>query len=62
MIVASALTTGLTPKRTLEKITIGSVLEPGPDKKLAKITSSKESVNAKNHPEAIAGKMRGNVT
>ena len=31
MMVAKALTSGLTPSRTLEKITMGSVLEPGHD-------------------------------
>ena len=30
MMVASAFTSGLTPSRTLEKMTIGRVLEPGP--------------------------------
>ncbi len=30
-IVASALICGLTPRRTLEKITIGSVVDAGPD-------------------------------
>ena len=61
MIVASALTSGLTPRRTLEKITIGKVDDPGPDTKLATTRSSKLSVKANNQPDTIAGAIAGNV-
>ena len=46
MMEASALMSGLTPRRALEKITIGSVLDPGPDTKLAMTRSSSEIVKA----------------
>ena len=52
--VASALTSGLTPRRTLEKITIGSVLEPGPATNCEITTSSHDSVKASSH----AGEQR----
>ena len=52
---------GLTPRRTLEKITIGSVLEPGPATKLVMTRSSSDSVNASSQPESSAGKMIGSV-
>ena len=61
MIVASALMSGLTPSRTFEKITIGSVLEPGPETKLVITRSSSESVNASSQPETSAGAMIGSV-
>ena len=49
MRVASALTSGETPSRILEKITIGKVLPPGPDTKLAITRSSSDRVNASSH-------------
>ena len=52
---------GLTPSRTLEKITIGSVLEPGPATKLVITRSSSDSVNASSQPEISAGAMIGSV-
>ena len=61
MIDASALISGLTPSRTFEKITIGSVLEPGPDTKLAITRSSSEMVKASSQPETSAGAMIGKV-
>ena len=61
MMVASALISGLTPSRTLEKITIGSVVEPGPETKLAITRSSSDSVNASSQPETSAGAMIGRV-
>src|SRR5208283_468798 len=59
--VASTLISGLTPRRTLEKTTIGKVLDPGPEVKLEITRSSQESVNASSQPERIAGKMIGSV-
>ena len=50
MMVASALMSGLTPSRTLEKITIGSVEAPGPVTKLATTRSSSDSVKASSQP------------
>ncbi len=60
--VASALMSGLTPRRTFENTTIGSVLEPGPATKLAITRSSRESVKASSQPDSSAGKMIGSVT
>src|SRR6202167_2280228 len=61
MMVASALTSGLTPRRTLEKITIGRVLEPGPATNCDMTTSSQDRVKASSQPEATAGEISGNV-
>ena len=61
MSVASAFTSGLTPSRTLEKITIGSVLEPGPATNCEMTRSSHDSVNASSHPDSIAGTISGSV-
>src|SRR5580698_8915113 len=61
VIVASTLISGLTPSRTFENTTMGSVLEPGPDVKLEITRSSQDSVNASSHPERMAGKMMGSV-
>ncbi len=52
---------GLTPSRTFEKITTGSVLEPGPVTKLVITRSSQESVKASSQPARIAGRMIGSV-
>ena len=60
-IVANALMSGETPKRTLEKISIGSVVAPGPETKLAITRSSNDKVNDKSQPETIAGKIIGKV-
>ena len=62
MIVAKALILGLNPKRTLEYTTIGKVVEPGPDTKLAMTRSSKDKVKANNQPETKAGAIMGKVT
>ena len=59
--VASTLISGLTPKRTLENTTIGSVLLPGPEVKLEITKSSHDRVNANNHPDRMAGKIMGRV-
>jgi putrescine transport system permease protein len=45
----------------LEKITIGSVLEPGPVTKLVITRSSQDSVKASSQPAAMAGTMIGIV-
>src|SRR5208283_706638 len=48
--VASALTSGLTPSRTLENTAIGRVVAEGPVTKLAMTRSSSDKVNAKSQP------------
>ena len=60
-IVARALISGAIPNLTFEKINIGRVVAPGPDTKLEITKSSKERVNANNHPEIMAGRIIGNV-
>ena len=52
-IVARALMQGLMLILTLEKIVIGNVVEPGPERKLAMTRSSNDNVNAKSHPESM---------
>src|ERR1700676_1456395 len=61
VIVASTLISGLTPNRTFENTTMGSVLLPGPDVKLEITKSSHDKVNASNQPDRRAGKMIGSV-
>src|SRR6185312_2312477 len=61
MRVASAFTSGLTPSRTLEKITMGSVLDPGPATNCEMTRSSHERVKASSHPASTAGRMSGSV-
>src|ERR1700685_648127 len=61
VMVASTLISGLTPSRTFENTTMGSVLEPGPDVKLEITKSSQDKVNASSQPDKIAGKMIGSV-
>ena len=51
MSVARALISGLTPMRTLEKTSIGKVVAPGPETKLAITRSSSDSVKASSQPE-----------
>jgi putrescine transport system permease protein len=46
--------TQLTPSLTLQKITIGSVLDPGLETKLAITRSSIDRVKASNQPEINA--------
>ena len=60
-IVETALISGVTPSLTIEYILIGSVVEPGPEVKLAITRSSSDMVNANSQPDTIAGKMIGNV-
>src|SRR5690554_2257308 len=59
--VARALISGDTPIRTDENTTIGKVVAPGPDTKLAITKSSSDKVNATNHPDTSAGTIAGNV-
>src|SRR5690606_19028845 len=59
--VANALISGDTPIRTDENTTIGKVVAPGPDTKLAITRSSSDKVNASNHPETNAGAITGSV-
>ena len=61
MILARALISGLTPKRILEKINIGRVVAPGPDKKLAITRSSRDKAKDKSQLETRAGAIRGRV-
>ena len=60
-IADNAFTSGLNPNLTLEKTTIGNVLAPGPEVKLATTKSSKEIVKANNQPAIIEGKIIGKV-
>src|SRR5476649_1393371 len=59
---ATAFTRGSRPSRAREKITIGIVDEPGPDKKADSTTSSSDSVNVSSHADASACVMFGSVT
>src|ERR1700678_3060767 len=61
VMVASTLISGLTPRRTLENTTIGSVLLPGPEVKLEITRASHDRVNASSHPDRMAGNMIGSV-
>ena len=59
MRLARALTSGLTPSLTFEKITIGSVLAPGPETKLEITRSSSDRVKLSSQLDARAGAMIG---
>ena len=59
--VAKAFTSGVTPSFILEKMTMGKVLAPAPEVKLAITKSSKDSVKAKSQPDNIEGAIRGKV-
>ena len=59
--VANTFIFGSSPKRILEKITCGSVDEPGPDKNEVITTSSSDSVMPSRKPDAMAGAIRGSV-
>src|SRR5690554_6954236 len=61
MMVANALISGDTPIRTDENTTIGKVVAPGPDTKLAITRSSSDKVNASNQPDTNAGAITGRV-
>src|ERR1700723_101855 len=59
--LASALTSGLTPSVTFEKITMGSVLAAGPDTKLDITKSSSDSVKLSSQLDVNTGTMLGRV-
>src|SRR5690606_30387321 len=59
--LAMALISGLTPRRTAEKISIGRVVEPGPETKLASTRSSSDRVKASSQPARIEGAIIGTV-
>ena len=59
---ATAFTRGSRPRRAREKITIGMVDEPGPDRKADSTTSSSDKVNVSSHAEPSACLMFGSVT
>ena len=52
---------GLTPRRTLEKMSCGSVVDPGPETKLVITRSSHDRMNASSHAETTLGAMIGSV-
>ncbi len=52
---------GLTPRRTFEKTSCGSVVEPGPETKLVMTISSHDRMKASIQPEAMAGAISGSV-
>ncbi len=60
-IVETAFISGVTPSLTIEYIFIGSVVEPGPEAKLAITKSSRDRVNDNSHPETTAGIIIGRV-
>ena len=53
------LTAGVTPILTFEKIRIGNVVDPGPDKNVAITKSSKDRVNANSQPDKMDLEMIG---
>src|SRR5690606_9540864 len=52
---------GLHPRRTAEKISIGRVVEPGPETKLASTRSSSDRVKDSSQPATIEGAIMGTV-
>ena len=62
MIVARALISGDNPRRTLEKMSIGSVVESGPAIKLVITKSSIDMVNDSRNAATSAGIMAGKIT
>src|SRR5690554_5568185 len=61
MTLAMALISGFTPRRTAEKISIGRVVEPGPETKLASTRSSSDRVKDSSQPATIEGAIMGTV-
>src|SRR3546814_853491 len=59
--VARALTSGFRPSRTRENTSMGSVVEPGPDRNEASTTSSSDKVNDSSQAETSAGAISGSV-
>ena len=62
MIVATALTLGLRPRRAREKITSGIVVAPGPERNADSTTSSSESVKVSRNADSSAWPIIGSVT
>ena len=60
-IVETAFISGVTPSLTIEYIFIGSVVEPGPEVKLAITRSSRDNVKDNSQPEITAGRIIGRV-
>jgi hypothetical protein len=59
--IGSALTSALTPRRTLENTAIDRVVAKGSVTKLTMTRSSSDKVNARSQPEMKAGLMLGKV-
>ena len=59
--LANALISGVTPSLIFENMTIGNVLAPAPDVKLAITKSSSDRVKANSQPDSIDGVMSGKV-
>src|SRR3546814_11826528 len=59
--VARALTAGFRPSRTRENTSMGSVVEPGPDRNEASTTSSSDKVNDSSQADTSAGAISGSV-
>src|SRR5450830_450152 len=59
--LATALISGLTPRRTAENTSIGKVVEPGPETKLASTRSSRDSAKDIIPPAANDGAIIGMV-
>ncbi len=55
------MTSGLTPRRTLENTAIGRVVADGPVTKLATTKSSSDRVKARSQPDTRAGPIPGRV-
>ena len=61
MTVAIALTSGFRPSRARENTTSGKVVDPGPDKKADRITSSSDTVKVSSQADRIDWPINGNV-
>ncbi|CAH0220524.1 hypothetical protein SRABI112_02362 [Pseudomonas mediterranea] len=59
--LATALISGFTPRRTAENTSIGKVVDPGPDTKLANTRSSRDNANDIMPPAASDGAIIGMV-
>ena len=62
MTVARALISGVTPRLTCEKISMGSVLAPAPARKKAMTNSSSERAMASRDPPTTLCHSPGSVT
>ena len=61
-IAATALITGVTPKRIIAYTLIGKVIDVGPELKNAITNSSIDNVKATRAPAITPGRIAGNVT